>query len=202
MTTTLNKSFSQMVDEQLIDITDFSKYHLHKLNENDMRYAYEVKEEVNKMYQTFHETILKKHADKDSKIPTKKGALLWVLYEDSFEVMNMVKHKSLLREVDDSIPKWWIEEITGKSPVQLFSTYGKNTISSAYGIIIDYYRDWVINQKYTRIYSKSKNFDDWIELASQNMSLMNCEEQPFDMKKIEEKCKTIIAVPRTAPSTR
>lgn len=188
------KEVNDAIDAQPIDVKDFARYHTHKIDKEDRKYSIEVKELINKMYGNFNDSILSRYAT-NGKIASKKASLLFVLYEDSFEVLNMMKYSGRIRTADPELAKWWIEEIGKKTPFELYS-YGKNTISSAYGIIIDYFRDWMITEKYNRIYSKSNDFDEWVRLAEANSSLMSGAEIPFDISAIAEKCKAIISIAR------
>ena len=60
--------------------------------------------------------------------------------------------------------------------------------------MIDYYRDWFTREKFERIYSKSSEFSDWLELAEKNKDLIEGQEIPFDIKKVCEKAQAIINV--------
>lgn len=176
-----------------INPKDFAKYHIFRISENDKMYAYKAKTKHNERYRLFEEKILNNHLDKDGKILAKKASFLWMVFDDSREILNFVKFQENLRITDSKIAKFWIKEFTEK-PIEELYDYGINVISSAYGIVVDYFREYVMMQKYERIYSKSNDFDEWFELADKNRTLMEGQEIPFDIQKISEKAKTIIAV--------
>lgn len=187
-------SFYQMlerdVDNQIINIKDFAKYHRYVYIQTDSVLVDKVKHLKNDRYDFFEKNILQSHSD-NGKIKTKDAALLWIVYEDSYEVLSAYKNRSNLRFVDPKIAQFWINEF--QKPIDELFKYGSNVISSALGIVIDYYREWIVEQKYNRIYSKSEKFDDWIELAKKNQTLLNGEDvPPFDIMDIRTKAQSII----------
>jgi hypothetical protein len=191
------QGFQEELDKQLVDIKDVAKYYRHRLDPNDRKLAYELKEHFNNLYKTFEEQILPRFANKEGKITTKMVSILWVIYEDSHEVLNFIKNSSkVIRLTDPELAKWWINEFNTKSVVELFG-YGKNAVSAGYSIVLDYYRDWMVNEKYNRIYSQSNDFDEWVKLADKNITLMNDEEFPYDLRDLHAKAKTILATRRS-----
>lgn len=190
-------SFYQDVDEKvsntMIDIKDFARYHVHKPRGNEKMYVYQTMMLNNEKYKDFEELVLKQHADENGKIICKKAAFLWIVYDDSREVIRYNKHGSKLRVVDPEKAKFWIREFEEKSIDELYE-YGTNTISSAYGIVIDFFREWIIEQKYERIYSQSNDYEKWFELAEQNKDLIEGREVPFDIQMVKEKATTLINV--------
>lgn len=182
----LYKSIEEEVDKQMIYIKDFARYHRYRLSDNDVIGAYKIKKLHNARYEKFHNDILTKYANKEGKIQAKKAGLLWIVYDEAREINSLNKMKDKLRPlVDKKIVDFWLKEF--EKPIEELYIYGINTISSAYGIIIDYYRDWILREKYERVYSKGDTFDVWFEHADKNLSLMEGSETPFDMTGITEK---------------
>lgn len=188
-------SFYQMlerdVDKQIINIKDFARYHRYVYSQTDSVLVDKVKHLKNDRYDNFEKTILEKYSD-NGKIKTEDATLLWMVYEDSHEILNAYKNQDHLRRVDPKIAQFWIDEF--QKPINELFAYGSNVISSALGIVIDYYREWFVSQKYDRIYSKSTKFEDWIELAKKNRTLLMGEEVPnFNVQEIREKAQSIIS---------
>ena len=188
------QNVEEKVDETLVDLKDFRRYHIHKLDMNDRRYSYEVKKLTNERYETF-EKMMEKFVNQDNKIQTAKLSLLWMLFDESSEILSYHKHLDELRRTDKSQVLKWIK-IVEHSTVQELFPYGVNVASSVYGMIIDYYREWMITQKYDRIYSKGTTIDEWFEEAQKHLPLMKGEEIPFDIQMVSEKLKTLISVAR------
>ncbi len=187
--TSFYQDVEQKVNTTIINIEDFRKYHTNERNENDPMYLFTVKKLNNDRYEYFHETILKPRS-KDGKIMCKHAADLWIVYDDSYEVLNSVKHSEHARKPVKEDVDYWVKEF--EKPIEELYEYGNVVISSAYGLLIDYYRYNMIEQKYTRIYSKSDNFDDWLALLDKNRTLIQGEEVPFNIQMVTEKASTLI----------
>ena len=185
------QSIDEKVDNTIIDIKDFGKYHKHVLSETDPMGVFKVKKLNNARYEDFFSQILKPRS-KDGKILCSTASLLWIVFEDSREVLNTYKNIKHLRPMDKELVNFWIKEF--EKPIEELYEYGINTISSAYGIVIDYYRDWAVKEKYDRIYSKGDKFDEWFKLAENNKSIIQGDDIPFDIKTISEKAKIMIQV--------
>lgn len=183
---------SEQVDNVLINPVDFKKYHTNIVKENDRMLVAAVKKLNNERYERFEKEILLPRCDVNGKIKSGLASKLWIVYEDSYEVLNTIKVVDKLRTVDHDVAQFWIKEF--ERPIEELYTHGVNAMSSIYGLLIEYFRQQVVIEKYERVYSKGETFDEWFELADKNWMLYNGEELPFDISKISEKAKTIIAV--------
>jgi len=90
------------------------------------------------------------------------------------------------------LAQYWIKEF--EKPIEELFLYGCNSISSAYGILIDYYRDWLVKEKYDRIYSKTTDFNEWVRLVDNNKTLMEGGDVPFNMADVADKASKIIKI--------
>jgi hypothetical protein len=196
-------SFYQLLEKQvdatLIDVRDFAKYHRHVINEQkDSIAVVKIMKMNNERYEFFEKSYLLPNS-KDGKISNKEACLLWMVYEDMREVLSY--HDALLkgtvRGCDEKIAKFWIGEF--ERPVNELYDYGPNTISSAYGAIIEYHREWFVKEKYARIYSlvsekEEDAFEKYVELARKSLLLIQGQEFPFDIMSIKEKVHVLTSV--------
>ena len=183
---------AKQVGETMIDIKDFSKYHRHTFNEQeDTMGVYNVKKLNNKRYDFFHENILVPRST-DGKIRCDEASMLWMVYEDAKEVLSTYDNLKYLRPIDEKLVQYWLNEF--KKGITDLHEYGVNVISSGYGIVIDYHRDWFTKEKYERIYSRGKTFDEWLELARKNDLFLQGQEMPFDIHSIREKVEIMLKI--------
>lgn len=185
---------SQQADETEIDIKDFRRYHIHVFEDSkDSILIRHIKKANNDRYEEFEKTHLIP-ASNNNKILNKNACLMWMVYEDMKEVLGTyeLRKKGLLKEVDEKLAQFWIEEFK-KDIVDLWAN-GVNAVSSGYGIVIDYYRDWVVREKYTRIYSLGTTFEECIEYAKKNIDLLQGKEMPFNLMDVREKAEVILKV--------
>lgn len=185
-----HKDIQRAAGNTMINVKDFTKRNRFVISPNDDKNVTSLKQQHNERYDIFLKDILMPRT-KDNMIRSDDASFLWIVYTDEFETLNFKKHENKLRPINKELVDYWIDMFK-KSHSELYH-YGINTISSAYGLLIDYYRQWYTNQKYEKIYSKGKTFDDFLELANENIGLIDLSEEPFDMKSIASKAQMIIA---------
>lgn len=187
-----DKDFQKVLDETMVDIKDFRKYHTHKINEaSDTVAVMKIKNLHNARYDKFFEEILKPRANKDGKIRCELIARLWHVYQDSYEVLKCREFYDHLRLVDRKDVDYWLDIFS--APIEELYQYGSNVLSIGFGILSDYLRQWWLQEKWDRIYSKSDKFDDWLDLTENQVTFMSGQEAPYELKPIAEKFQIISA---------
>ncbi len=184
-------SVKQKVDNTMIDIKDFGRYHKYTISESDPVGVFKLKKIHNSRYEEFYNNILAPRSS-EGKILCSTASFLWIVHEDVREVLGTYKHLEHLRQTDKALVDYWLKEF--ERPIEELYPYGVNTISSAYGMIIDYYREWFVRQKYERIYSKGTCFDEWFDLAENNKTLLEGQETPFDIEAVADKAKILMQI--------
>jgi hypothetical protein len=189
------KDLEKAVNETLIDIKDFRRYHTYDVKGNDKMYVHAIKKRCNERYDEFFEKILKPRANSENKIRCDVAAMLWAVFEDSNEVLGFIKVSKFIPTPEWDIVDHWLKEF--QRPVEELRGVGLSAVSSAYGILVEYYKRWTVQQKYERIYSSSDKFADWVVLFEKNQTLVKGEERPFDLREIAEKIKALASVTST-----
>lgn len=192
-------AFYQLLDQQIgstpIDPKDFAKYHLYPLDDRDSLIERRVKELKNKEYYAFEKEHLLPFCV-EGKIKSGEASLRWMVFEDERDVRmtRLMLTDGLIQKGDERIGKFWIKEFEEKD-INDLCKYGKNVISSGFSHVIDYFREWFVNEKYERIYKGSSTFEEYVQRAAKHKDLLEGKEIPFDLQKIRYKVNILLKMP-------
>lgn len=192
-------AFYQLLDNQindtLIDPKDFAKYHVYPLNDRDSVIERRVKEIHNKDYHKFEQEHIIPYCV-DGKIKAGDAALRWMVFEDEKEVRmtRLMLTSGFIHPVDEGVARFWLKEF--EKDIDELYKYGKNVISSGFSCVVDYFREWFVNEKYERIYKGSSSFEEYLQRALKYKDLLEGKEIPFDLQKIRYKSNILLKIPQ------
>src|SRR5262245_672003 len=153
----MSKVLEQQVSEVMIDIRDFGKYHKYELKPNDKIFAHAAKKCANARYEEFFEKALKPNATSDGKILCGLAECLWeVFVEKELTKKYFENCEKLGKRFDETAARFWIKEFD--RPIEELFHYTSAVIGSAYNLVVEYHKDWLIREKHARIYSKGDDY--------------------------------------------
>lgn len=180
----------QQVSEVVVDINDFGKRFLQPIQPNEKVYTLAAKNYANARYEDFFQNVLKPNADAEGRIVCGKAALLWEIFIEKQLCIKYFECSAHLKNVfDENVVKFWLKEF--ERPVEELFHYTSAIISTAYYLITEYHKDWLIKQKYEKVYSTSNDYAVLVDKLKMFKEITK-QEIKYDMRMIGEKVKTMI----------
>ncbi len=190
-----NKNF----EDAPISISDAASMLRRTIKNNERPYTKIVLKLNNRMVDDWKKTLLVKLADNRGFVRASKIWQSWLLYEEGKHISQYVelRAKGLLPRPSKEVLEYW-KEFFKELSVEEMHPYGHAMISQGWYIITLEIRRWCADQKWEKIFSKSKDPWDWEKEQYKHQDLMQGKLYPFwneeIIKDVKAKVITILQI--------
>ncbi len=176
--------------KQPIDIKSLAHMFKVTIGVNERRLDAQVKELNNKYVDDWRDNLLSKCCNKKQQVIVTKGMDLWEVWNQGHEIRGAYKCLAYTPDPSPDQLKWWKDTLD--QDIETIYSLGRPAIAFGYGILVSAYKNWMIRQKYERVFFDD-NITEWYERYQHNFKLFNQEEQLFDLRPYAEKLNSIVA---------
>lgn len=154
----------------------------------------------NEKVDLWREKVLDKISDNEGKVLASRGWDSWKLYEEGVGVTRFMEMKEMgvLPNVDDSIFQYW-KDFFEKSSLEEMHAAGPANISCGWGIVEHRIKTWYAEQKWEKLFSKSKDPLYWEKNYHKHTDVLLGKVFPYwnreEFEEIAEKVRTILSNP-------
>jgi len=188
---------------QPIAITDAAAMLRHKIRRNEKPYQTTLMKLDNSLIDRWYEQVLVKIADKQGRVPCGKVWPSWLVFLEGVHLDEYIANKHRYPLINEDQVKWWISFFT-KATVEDLHNHGVAFVGEGWALLTMAIRHHFAEQKWEKIYSKSKDPREWDRLANENIGLSMGRPLPFnldpdDWKDTAERVETFFSV-KVTPS--
>lgn len=150
------------------------------------------------------ENLLKEVGDMNNKVPASLVWHYWQVFEQGCEIENLVNLECKMNEITDDNLEYWKEVFSTYSMEDLYDlgislvTYGWSMV------ILPYIKQWLVRQKYEKVYSQTDDRAEWLRLSREHRKLWEANDLPFwdndKFQEVNEKVR-VISSTRVRPRT-
>jgi hypothetical protein len=142
----------------------------------------------NNLVDEWEETVLKKIADKQCRVPCSKVHFSWSVFAEGKELWSRQQFQRYLPQIPDEVAVYWVNVFHTNSVEQLHS-FGLGLLAYGWLLLSTAIREYFVKEKWEKVYSKSSDPQKWLALANDNSFLMSGKLYPFTLT--EDKYKDI-----------
>lgn len=181
-----------------MNVSDISSMYRHRIRENLKPYTVKVYKLNNQLVDDWEERVLKPMADSEGKVSASSATFSWAVYFEGILAKKYLDNQKMIPAATKDQEEYWKNFFEDLS-IEEMHFYGSLVVSFGWAIIQGIFRKWATQEKWDKVYSKSKDPYKWVNLALKHKDLVLGKVNPWwsleQYKEIHEKVMTILSIP-------